>query len=104
MPTGLEGAYQLALRGLDMAGNTGAGSQSALHTEVDTLAPRVSLTRVVTGTGATQKTTFTLVAQDFNLTSNGLQTPCATGAVTTTQYFNAPWFLAPQDAHREAQV
>ena len=92
-PTGLEGPYRLALRGWDTAGssgNTGSDLSRQWRGEVDTLAPRVTLTQQPNGTSYQ----YTAVAEDFNLTEGGFRSPCGAGFVTASAYFNDPLYLA----------
>ena len=90
-PTGLEGSYRLDLRGWDVAGhadNTGQGF-GVWHGDVDTLAPRVTLTRATVG----NKYQYTAVAQDYNLVESGFRSPCGLEVATAREYFQAPWYL-----------
>jgi hypothetical protein len=88
-PAGLEGAYALDARGWDRAGhadNTGL-SQSLWSGELDTLAPRVAITRTVVG----DRYHYETVAEDFNLVRDGFSSPCGAG-VGEGQAFNATWY------------
>ena len=92
VPAGLEGAYAIDLRGVDAAGHPDSSSQtrSVLNSEIDTLAPRLSLTRQTIGSGYR----FTTVAQDWNLTEDGFSSPCGAGLVTGRDYYQSPWYLS----------
>jgi len=102
VPAGLEGAYRLDLRGQDVAGHldTSAETQGWWQGEVDTLAPRVSLTRQDLGSA----NRFTTSAQDFNLAEEGFNSACGAGVVTERQDFVAPWYLALQGQQRLFQL
>ncbi len=90
VPVGLEGAYQLALRGADTAEqfDVSADTQQAWRGMADTLAPRLSITREPQG----NRYHYTVTAQDFNLTEDGFVSPCGIGVVTDRQYYRSPWY------------
>jgi hypothetical protein len=87
VPQGLEGAYRLDLRGTDLAGNDRVIA-SAWRGNVDTLAPRVTLTRTTVG----DVYRYTTVAEDFDLTETGFRSPCGVGAVSERQAFQSSWY------------
>ncbi len=88
-PAGLEGSYRLDLRGQDAAGHAGAPRLGAWEGGVDTLAPRLVLTRTVESTGAIH---YLATAQDFNLEEAGFKSPCGVGVVSSRLAFDAPWY------------
>ncbi len=90
VPEGLEGAYRLDLRGRDVAGHADTSRHSRAHWqgEVDTLAPRVSLTQ--RSVGSTYH--YTATAEDFNLTAEGFSSPCGAGIVTEREVDRSPWY------------
>lgn len=90
LTSGLEGHYQLGLRGIDNAGNAGLADQNLWSGLIDTLAPRVEITRTQTGGGYL----ITTVAQDFNLSEENFSSPCGDGVITERQNFTSPWYLA----------
>ncbi|MBN1180206.1 MAG: tandem-95 repeat protein [Anaerolineae bacterium] len=92
VPAGLEGDYRVDLRGQDTANHTdNSGSSLGVWAPtVDTLAPRVTLTRTLVS-GAYH---YRMVAEDYNLTDEGLHAPCDVGVIVTSQYFQSPWYLA----------
>ncbi|MCB0086451.1 MAG: hypothetical protein KDE54_00930 [Caldilineaceae bacterium] len=65
---GLEGLYQLNVRGIDVLGNaTLQGGQRVWRGEIDTRPPQVTFKAELDTSGATPMTTYTCVAIDFNL-------------------------------------
>jgi hypothetical protein len=90
-PVGLEGYYALDLRGVDVDGNTGGAGQDphAWRGSVDSLAPRVVVTRETVGANYR----YSVLAEDFDLTESGFETPCGTSAAVSRQYFQSPWYL-----------
>ncbi|HQI84959.1 MAG TPA: tandem-95 repeat protein [Anaerolineae bacterium] len=92
VPSGVEGAFALDLRGADTAGHVGAADLAAQvwSGNLDTLAPRVALTLTIAG----NQYRYTTVAEDFNLWPGGFASPCGAGVVNTTDYFRSPWYLA----------
>jgi hypothetical protein len=91
-PAGLEGIFELDLRGADVDGHVDIVGQdpNAWRGPVDSLAPRVVMTRETVGANYR----YTVQAEDFNLTEDGLETPCGTGAAISRQTFQSPWYLA----------
>ncbi|MFQ5343763.1 MAG: hypothetical protein ACE5F6_19645, partial [Anaerolineae bacterium] len=77
VPAGLEGNYQIDLRGRDNAGlhDTSANSRNVWNGEIDTLAPRVSIDRQVVG----DKYRYTSSAEDYNLSKKGFSSICGAG-------------------------
>ncbi|MBM3134650.1 MAG: LamG domain-containing protein, partial [Chloroflexi bacterium] len=111
VPQGLEGIYQIDLRGTDVLHNRNEQrlTWNAWRGQVDTLAPRAAITVTFTGTGSTAQTGYTCWAQDFNLyertdphdpTPAGydFQCPCFAKApnsttITRTTYDQvSPWY------------
>ncbi len=91
-PAGLEGSYRLDLRGWDAAGHAdnSVESRGAWRGEVDTLAPRLTMTRTIVGPYCR----YTTVAQDFSLDADRFETPCGVGVATEHRYFQSPWYAA----------
>ncbi|MCP4538326.1 MAG: tandem-95 repeat protein [Chloroflexi bacterium] len=89
VPSGLEGAYRVDVRGWDVANNIGDVNLETWRGEVDTLAPRVSMTRTATAEGYY----FTTVAEDFNLAEEGFVSPCGAGTITDRRYYGDSWYL-----------
>ncbi|MHB1319832.1 MAG: LamG domain-containing protein, partial [Anaerolineae bacterium] len=90
VPAGLEGHYQIDLRGADGAGNLGLRDGNQWTGSVDTLAPRVELTRRTVTDGYL----YTAVAQDFSLVEDGFNSPCGPGSIAERQVYASPWYLA----------
>ncbi len=91
-PSGLEGSYRFDVRGQDCYGlvDTSVRSQGAWRGEVDTLAPRVVLTR----TTVNGKLRYTATAVDYNLVESGFSSPCGAGVFTVREPFESPWYVA----------
>jgi Concanavalin A-like lectin/glucanases superfamily/Bacterial TSP3 repeat/Bacterial Ig-like domain len=89
VPAGLEGTYQVEMRGRDAASHEGTVSDRSLlwRGEADNLAPRVTLTL---NTATNQ---YTTVAEDYNLVETGFSTPCGATGVITREPFLSPWYL-----------
>lgn len=102
VPAGLEGTYNLNLRGTDAAGHvdTSAATRPAWSGEIDTLAPRVTITRATVSNGYR----YTTVAEDYNLLKDGFASPCGAGVITTTEYYQAPWYKALAGASDSGRV
>ncbi|MGC9400243.1 MAG: LamG-like jellyroll fold domain-containing protein [Anaerolineae bacterium] len=98
LPAGLEGSYQIDARGSDALGLTDARVQalSQWQGSVDTLAPRISVSAQLIGSGPTAYTNVYITAQDFNLTTDGYIGPCpvANDARVQHEYYTSPWYLA----------
>jgi len=90
VPAGLEGSFALDLRGVDAAGHVGASGLAAQvwNGQVDTLAPRLAITRTTVG----GQYRYITVAEDFNLLPAGFSSPCGAGVVATTGYYRSPWY------------
>ncbi len=88
MPSGLEGIYQLDLQARDLSGYSSVLGENVWQGEVDTLAPRLTLSRTLAG----DIYRYTATAQDFNLTEEGLVLPCGVPLTTTQTTFDAPWY------------
>ncbi len=93
VPSGLEGLYQVGLRGTDVDGHTqAAGSRDEIwRGAADTLAPRVVLHRTAVDPSTFQ---YTVVAEDFNLAETDFTSPCGAGVIDARTYFVSPWYLA----------
>lgn len=102
VPDGLEGYYQLDLRGTDAAGQAdNSGHTAGIWSGIaDTLAPRVTLTRRAVGTNYR----YTATAQDFNLTEQGFSSLCGAGVVSARTYFQPSWYTAHASAGRLSQL
>lgn len=92
-PAGLEGFYQVALRGVDAGGHaqTVDGRAELWRGAADTLAPRVTLQRTALDPSTYR---YTVLAQDFNLVEDGFTSPCGAGVITTRVYNVSAWYLA----------
>ncbi|HSH12115.1 MAG TPA: hypothetical protein VLA15_00130, partial [Desulfurivibrionaceae bacterium] len=80
VPSGLEGVYQLNLRGQDVQGNLNDDLSSwwtGWQGEIDTLAPRATVTITHQGNGQAAKTHIEAFIEDRNLVEAGLEFPCA---------------------------
>ncbi len=77
-PGGLEGIYQIDLRGSDVLGNRNdsRAEWNQWRGDIDTLAPRVEVTIEQAGTGEAARTQYTCRAEDFNLVEDSFQCPC----------------------------
>jgi len=92
VPEEIEGPYRIDLRAQDCLGllDTSIRSQGAWRGEVDTLDPRVLLTReTVDG-----RLRYTATAVDYNLTDEGFSSPCGAGVATTRELYQSPWYMA----------
>jgi hypothetical protein len=91
LPSGLDGLYEIDLRGVDYLGNRddNPSSWNAWQGEIDTLAPRVSLQTV--DQGITTQVRCTSI--DFNLSRTGYQCPCVEleGDATTYDQWSS-WY------------
>jgi uncharacterized repeat protein (TIGR01451 family) len=89
VPAGLEGSYQVEMRGRDAAAHEGTVSDPSLlwRGEADNLAPRVTLTLNTT------TNRYTTVAEDYHLVETGFSTPCGATGVITRETFLSPWYL-----------
>ena len=92
VPAGLEGSYNLNLRGADAAGhvNSNTASSPVWSGEIDTLAPRLTMTRTAVSGGYR----YTTTAEDYNLSLSGFTSPCGAGVISSTEYYQAPWYRA----------
>ncbi|MCB0159710.1 MAG: hypothetical protein KDD83_16365, partial [Caldilineaceae bacterium] len=108
---GVEGFYQLNVRGTDTLGNaTPLSGQRGWRGEIDTKPPSVQFVVTTNDSGNTSSTKYECVATDFNLLqesdSNGYQTTsCAPGFSNVPAYKNSdltlttyadvdPWYAA----------
>jgi len=93
VPDGLEGIYQIDLRGADMMGNRNDDMASWGHWrgEIDTLAPRVQVDFWQAGTGDTARTQYTCRAEDFRLDEGAFQCPCPV-LPADRSYYDTPWW------------
>ncbi|MCP4686377.1 MAG: LamG domain-containing protein, partial [bacterium] len=89
VPDGLEGLYQVSLRGADMFSNT-LGSRLVWAGTVDNTAPRISLSAQHEGISSTAQTTYDFSIQDFFLSEENLALPC-TPSTLEREYFNSAW-------------
>ena len=92
VPAGLEGAYQIEMRGQDTAKHVEAVSEPSLlwRGEADNLKPRVTLTKKVVNTTTNE---YTTVAEDFHLVETSFTSPCGAGVITKRETFQSPWYL-----------
>ncbi len=92
VPAGLEGSYEVDLRGRDTAGHVEPVSESSLlwRGEADNLKPRVKLTKKVVNSTTNE---YTTVAEDYHLAQTSFNSPCGAGVVTTSETFRSPWYL-----------
>ncbi len=87
VPAGLEGPYQIAVRTTDLFGLR--RTQPLLWSgDIDTLAPRLAVTR----TAESGQFRYTTVADDYNLTDQGFDTPCGPGVISSQRLFTATWY------------
>ena len=94
-PGGLEGFYQIDLRARDTLGNISPPALNQWTGQIDTLAPRVSLTGEQSGAGSTAQTHYALTAQDFGLLEPDYDVLCGSTTPSLNQeYFTAPWLLS----------
>ncbi|MBC8422435.1 MAG: hypothetical protein H8E01_00230, partial [Chloroflexi bacterium] len=96
VPEGLEGDYQIDLRGYDVGGHSGI-NQGVWRGEVDTLAPRLTLTRAELDASTYR---YRVEAQDFNLTEEGFNSPCGAGVVSGREYYRSEWYTGLTDLPR----
>jgi subtilisin-like proprotein convertase family protein len=91
-PSGLEGSYRFDVRGEDCYGlvDTSVRRQGVWRGEVDTLAPRVTLTRTLRN----GRLYYTATATDYNLSETGFASPCGMGVISEREPFASPWYLA----------
>ena len=92
VPAGLEGAYQIEMRGRDAAGHAEAVSEPSLlwRGEADNLKPRVTLSKKVVNSTTNE---YTTVAEDYHLAETDFNSPCGAGVVTARETFRSPWYL-----------
>ncbi len=94
IPDGLEGYYQLDLRGADVLGNRNDEQRSAYtHWQglVDTAAPDVNMLVTYSGVGQSALTTYSGLAEDFDLVTDGYAFPCALQPDEQQMYASAWW-------------
>ena len=91
--TGLEGYYEVELRGTDAAHHAQTVNERASLWRgiADTLAPRVILQRTMVDASTYR---YTTIAQDFNLAESSFTTPCDAVTTTVRVYNVSPWYLA----------
>jgi uncharacterized repeat protein (TIGR01451 family) len=102
VPAGLEGSYQVEMRGQDVAGHVEAAREPSLlwRGEADNLPPRVTLTRTRPGGGGYK---YTTVAEDYHLLDPTVAgnawafTPTCDPLKFVTTFtkvsFQSPWYL-----------
>jgi hypothetical protein len=91
VPGGLEGSYEIDLRGADQLGQWGTGDANRWFGMIDTLGPRVSIQKEA---GSGGKTRYTTVAEDFNLSEQGFSSPCGSGVISGRETFQSSWYRA----------
>jgi len=86
-PAGLEGRYRLFLRTTDGNGTISNNAAFVWEGEIDTLAPRITLSSwdEIAGQGAL----YTCDVEDYNLTTNSIDCPVPLGTVI---FQSQPWF------------
>jgi subtilisin-like proprotein convertase family protein len=90
IPTGLEGYYRLDLRAPDRAGHVSNAGQNVWQGSIDTLSPRLALTRTLLDASTYR---YAAQAQDWNLSDAGFQSPCGTAATAAPEYYQSPWYV-----------
>ncbi len=93
VPRGLEGSYQVEMRGTDVAGHTETATGSAVlwRGEADNLPPRLTVTRQQASPTTWR---FTTEAEDYHLDKTRYSSPCGNASVTYTYYnYLSPWYL-----------
>lgn len=94
VPAGIEGFYEIDVRGADRAGNrTSTGDLGLWRGEIDTQAPRLTLTAAVLGSGSAARMQYRLTATDLNLSEAGLAL-CGNEAQTQRGLYTSPWYAA----------
>ena len=93
VPSGLEGVYEIDLRGSDMLGNRNDDTSTwqAWQGEIDTRDPRAVITMTYRGAGSAAQTVYEGWAEDFNLTEDGFQFPCPLQAADREYYDDVWW-------------
>jgi hypothetical protein len=93
VPAGLEGTYQINLRGTDTRNNRNddQATWNRWRGEIDTLAPRATITVTYRGNGSAAQTVYQGWAEDMNLTTANFQFPCALQAADR-QYYDDTWW------------
>jgi hypothetical protein len=78
VPTGIEGYYQIDMRGVDSVGNRGEsrGDWPQLRATIDTKFPQFDLSVVYAGTGSAATTRYTSSVTDDNLTTDDYAFVC----------------------------
>jgi cytoskeletal protein CcmA (bactofilin family) len=91
VPTDLEGFYQIDLRASDQQGNqeNDSAAWGVWQGEIDTLAPRLSLTSTPTATGVILR----LEATDRNLVASATSLAACGGAASVQrEYYSSAWY------------
>ena len=90
---GLEGIYQIDLRGTDVLGNRNddLATWGQWRGEIDTLAPRVTVDLWHTGAGVAAHTLYACRAEDFRLDGDSFACPCRVLPSDRTTY-DTPWW------------
>jgi hypothetical protein len=93
IPAGLEGTYQIDLRGTDTRNNRNDDQVTWNHWrgEIDTLAPRAAITVTYRGNGDAAQTVYQGWVEDINLTTANFQFPCPLQAADRQYYDDAWW-------------
>jgi hypothetical protein len=97
VPAGLEGIYQIDVRGTDVLGNRNQqrATWNICRGEIDTRAPRVSITADYQGGGATRRTTYSCSAQDFTLDESSFVCPgvaVSSSPVLQRTFYDSFWW------------
>lgn len=96
LPDGIEGVYDLSVRGVDAAGNVDEEPQPTWTGIVDTVPPEVYVTEIAQGGGAY---IYSIFALDFAVDEASVNVPAECGNITTTlrETNNSPWVLSIGD-------
>ncbi len=93
VPLGLEGLYEIDVRGSDVVGNRNDDptTWNKWRGVIDTLPPRVNLNVSFTGFGASALTHYDFSAEDFSLSESGLINPCGSNDLSRYYYPTDLW-------------
>lgn len=93
LPPGLEGIYQIDVRGTDILNNRNddRSTWTQWQGEIDVLAPRTAVTATNSGAGDSAQTLYQLWAEDFNLASTTFASVCPQAPVKV-QTYSEPWW------------
>ncbi len=105
VPAGMEGIYQIDLRGRDSLGNRNArrANWPQWQGEIDTRVPRVDAGYAPYGEGPTARTAYTCTVEDLNLDEATWQCPCQVLPEDRFYYDTSwwqNWFTATERLYR----